>query len=95
MSSKKALNCTLDCLCTLKAFCTKSYLFNPEKSPQRNPECGATQIFDLIRGTYVKTVAEHSTLLRCECDALQLTALVGASDSTRPYPFGTLESTFK
>ena len=36
--------------------------------------CGATQIFDLIRGTYVKTVAEQSTLLRCECDALQLTA---------------------
>ena len=35
---------------------------------------GATQIFDLIRGTYVKTVAEQSTLLRCECDALQLTA---------------------
>ena len=44
------------------------------KFPQRNPECGATQIFDLIRGTYVKTVAEQSTLLRCECDALQLTA---------------------
>ena len=44
------------------------------KVPQRNPECGATQIFDLIRGTYVKTVAEQSTLLRCECDALQLTA---------------------
>ena len=44
------------------------------KFPQRNPECGAAQIFDLIRGIYVKTVAEQSTLIRYECDALQLTA---------------------
>jgi hypothetical protein len=75
-------------------FCAKSPLINSENSHSGRAECGAAQIFDLIRGTYVKTVAEQSTLLRCECDALQLTALVGASDSTRPYPFGTLESTF-
>ena len=35
---------------------------------------GATQIYDLIRGTCVKTVAEQSALLRRECDAIQLTA---------------------
>ena len=60
------------------------------KFPQRNPECGATQIFDLIRGTYVKTVAEQSTLLRCECDALQLTASPRVSAHTLG-SFGTFE----
>ena len=45
-----------------------------ENSHSGRAECGAAQIFDLIRGTYVKTVAEQSSLLRCECDALQLTA---------------------
>ena len=78
---------------TLCGICAKSSLSNHENS-HSGAGRGATQIFDLIRGTCVKNVAEQSTLIRCECDALQLTALVGASDSTRPYPFGTLESTF-
>ena len=49
-------------------------LFQPTKKSTAGDGCGATQIFDLIRGTYVKTVAEQSALLRRECDALQLTA---------------------
>ena len=45
-----------------------------QKIPTAGARCDAAQIFDLIRGIYVKTVAEQSTLIRYECDALQLTA---------------------
>ena len=53
---------------------------------------GATQIFDLIRGTCVKTVAEQSALLRRECDALQLTALERVSRT--PFPLLVLSKKY-
>ena len=54
--------------------------------PTAGDGCGAAQIFDLIRGTYVKTVAEQSALLRRECDALQLTAVGRGAGFGAPLP---------
>ena len=65
-------------------------LFQLTKKSTAESGCGATQIFDLIRGTYVKTVAEQSALLRRECDALQLTA-VGKGVAYTLSSFGTFE----
>ena len=60
----------------------RNRIYPTPKIPTAGARRGATQIFDLIRGTCVKTVAEQSTILRCECDALQLTARKRVSRDT-------------
>ena len=73
MSSKKALNVHYNIHVHLRLF-ARNLIYSTSKNTHSGAGRGATQIFDLIRGTCVKTVAEQSALSRRECDALQLTA---------------------